>query len=80
MGRKPGINYFAIGQQMSARLEGVCGYEAIAAELGVSVQRSHQVAMIALGKLVHGLSTRLGVEDIQNVAMERVSKWSLEQR
>ncbi len=58
-GRKPGPNYFALGQRMAMHLEGVCTYAQIAAELGVTHQYARKVAMVALGKLAYGLKKRV---------------------
>lgn len=60
MGRRPGPNYYALGQRMAMHLEGVCTYAQIAAELGVTDKRVYQIAMVALGKLAYGLKKQLG--------------------
>lgn len=68
-GRKPGPNYFALGQRMAMQLEGVCTYAQIAKELGVTHQYAYKIAMVALGKLAYGLENRLqpaGVNRVHN--------------
>lgn len=48
-----------MGQRMAMQLEGVCTYAQIAAELGVTHQYAHKIAMVALGKLAYGLKKNL---------------------
>lgn len=63
----PYDDYARLGMQMSMHLESVCSYEHIALELDVSVQRAHQIAMIALGKLAYGLKKQLQPPGIKRV-------------